>query len=483
MYNNAKRIFALMLAMVLVFSLAGCTKIVYEGSSAEIEYVTNQVYVEGEDDTNNNGDTTTNKTDNKQDTANTDKTDKDNKKDESSNKGNTINDNVNPEDYRGKTIKFAATIHPDNDESGPVVKNFEKEYGIKVEIVQSDQGNYPNQLAGWIAAGNAPDVVRSSGDFPMAMSYLQSLDAAKLDYDEEIWNQKTFEITTFGGSPYLCDTVGNIWAEVDIVAYSKSLLKRANAHTPEEYDAQGKWTWDAFFDIARAVQKVTGDKGCSFASRDSAMHSMGATVYKLENGKFSNGLDNSAVSAMTKFAYAWKDNLISWDSTNDLMQGKVGIITTHAWATKKTGFFKDGNYNDYGFYYLPRNTADSDYSCTGMLRGWGICRGAKEPVASGIFLREYLDVSNYDSASTFMSEEAETFFYNVTSLDYDNWNPYFTYCSFTEELAGFNYMDTIYAVMGYDPAQIAPKMDSMKSAIDRGVKNFNDFVEKNTGLR
>lgn len=472
MLNNTKRLIALLLSLVLVFTLAGCTKIVYEGSSAEIEYVTNQVIVDGNGSGSQGGSQGGNTNNN-------------------NNGGGSgaikadglINDGVNPEDYRGKTIKFAATIHPDMDESGPVVKKFQEKYGIKVEIVQSHQGDYANQLSGWIAAGTSPDVARSNGDFPMAMSYLQNLDAAKLDYNEEIWNKKTFEITTFGGSPYLCDTVGNIWAEVDIVMYSKSLLKRANAYTPEEYDKAGKWTWDSFFEIARAVQKVTGDKGCGFGSRDMAMHAMGATVYKLENGKFSNGLDNAAISAMTKFAEQWKDGVISWESHDGIMKGTIGITTTHAWAVKKTGFFKEGNWNDLGFYFMPRNNPDSDYACTGMLRGWGICRGANEPVAAGIFLREYLDVSNYDSAGTFISEEAETFFYQVTSLDYDNWNPYFTYCSYTQALAGFDYMDTIYGVMGYDPAQIAPKMASMKSAVDKGVKNFNEFVEKNTGLR
>ena len=39
------------------------------------------------------------------------------------------------------------------------------------------------------------------------------------------------------------------------------------------------------------------------------------------------------------------------------------------------------------------------------------------------------------------------------------------------------------SVMGYDPAQIAPTMASMKSAVDKGVKNFNEFVKQNTGLR
>ena len=471
MFNKAKRVLALVLAVVLVFSLAGCTKVVYEGSSAEIEYVKNQVVVDG------NGNTVDTNSGNNGGSGNN------NNNGGSTKPGNTINAGINPEDYRGKTVKFAATIHPDMDESGPVVKAFQEKYGIKVEIVQSDQSDYANQLSGWIAAGQAPDVARCNGDFPMAMSYLQSLDAAKLDYNEQIWNQKTFKLTTFGGSPYLCDTIGNIWAEVDIVAYSKSLLKRANAHTPEEYDKAGKWTWDAYFEIARAVQKVTGDKGCGFGSRDNALHGMGASVYKLVDGKFINGFDNSAVSAMTKFAEQWKDGVISWESHDGIMKGTIGITTTHAWATKKTGFFKEGNWNDLGFYFMPRLNPDSGYACTGQFRGWGICRGSKEPVASGIFLREYLDVSNYDSASTFISEEAETLFYKVTSLDYEIYNPYFTYCAYTQALAGFNYMDTIYAVMGYDPAQIGPKMASIKSAIDKGVSNFNEFVEKNTGLR
>ena len=477
MFNKAKHVLALVLAVVLVFSLAGCTKVVYEESSGEVEYVTQQVVVDGS--TGNNTQTGNN---NNQQTGTTSKPNGQ-QGGSTTNKEGTINDGINPEDYRGKTVKFAATIHPDLDESGPVVKAFQKKYGINVQIVQSDQSNYANQLSGWIAAGQAPDVARCNGDFPMAMAYLQSLDAAKLDYNEQIWNKRTFEITTFGGSPYLCDTIGNIWAEVDIVAYSKSMLKKANAYTPEEYDKAGKWTWDAYFEIARKVQKVTGKAGCGFGSRDNAMHGMGASVYKLVDGKFINGFDNTAIAAMTKFAVQWKDGVISWESHDGIMKGTIGITTTHAWATKKTGFFKEGNWNDLGFYYMPRLTPDSGYACTGQFRGWGICRGSQEPVASGIFLREYLDVSNYDSASTFISEEAETLFYKVTSLDYETYNPYFTYCAYTESLAGFDYMDTIYGVMGYDPAQIGPQMASIKGAIDKGVSNFNDFVKKNTGLR
>lgn len=477
MFNKAKRLLAILLALVLVFSLVGCGS-EETTSTVVIEEIVWEDAETGDDESDNitsdDGAETTSDPDGDEVTES--QPDDDDDDDDDKNK-------VDPEKYRGKTIIFAATIAPENDESGPVVKNFEKEYGIKVDVRQSDQSNYANQLNGWIAAGDSPDVARSNGDFPNCMSYLQSLDAAKLDYDDEIWNQKTFELTTFGGSPYLCDTVGNIWAEIDIVVYSKSLLKRANCYTPEEYDKMGKWTWDAYFEICRAVSKIDGVEGGGFLSRENAMHALGGTFYKLENGKMLSGIDNKTTEAITTYCEAWQEGIIGWSGTNGVAKGTTGIATTHAWSTKKTGNFKDANWDDLGFYFNPRNSADSDYACTGMLRGWGICRGAKQPVASGIFLREYLDVNNYDVSNTFISEEAETFFFKVTSIDYDEWNPYLTYLNYNEANAGFDYSDVVWDIFSNTPDQVGSRMLAIKDAVEKGAKNLNNYITKNTGLR
>lgn len=469
MLNNTKRLLAFMLVCVMIFALAGCggngdtTSIVYE---EQIEYV----------DGSGSGDST----------ASGDKTGTTSKKDDTSKKDNTSstsdpdNDEVNPEDYRGKTVKFAVTIMPDNDESGPVVKKFQEEYGITIKCIQSDQGNYANQLNGWIAAGDSPDVARSNGDFPNCMSYLQSLDASKIDYDDEIWNDKTFELTTFGGSPYLCDTVGNIWSEIDIVAYSKSQLKRANLYTPEEYDKAGKWTWDTYFEICRAVKNTCGNLGGAFLSYENAVHGMGGAIFRLKDGKMVNGIDDTTQNAFVKYTTARKEGIIDNTGSIDyLASGKVGITTCHAWSTKKTGDLKSANWSDIGFYYMPRVTADSDYATVGMLRGWGICKGAKEPVAAGIFLRYYLDVNNYDVDNTFISAEAENFFFAVTSIDYSDWNPYFTYCAYNEEAAGLDYSDIWNSGLGADPTQVPSKMTSIKDMVAKGAKNLNAYIEKN----
>lgn len=383
----------------------------------------------------------------------------------------------------GKTIRFASTIDPAHDESGPVVEKFEKEYGVTVEIVLCTLDGYLDQMQALIASGNSPDVVRSNGDFPAFLAYTQSLDAAKLDYTDPIWDQNMFEMTTFDGSPYLCNTVGNIWAEQDIVVYSKSLLARANCYTPEEYDSAGKWTWDAFFEIARGVSKLGDGTQGGYVSPETALHTMDGNVFSLEDGKIVNGIDSNAHTAMTKFAAAWKDGIIGWNSAaSGLTNGILGIATASSWALKKTGSLFNAKWNDIGFYYLPRNSVDSDYTSTGFVRGWGIARGAKEPVAAGIFLREYLDVNNYDINSIFISDQATTFFFRMSDINYDNYNPYFTYLGLNEDISGIDYSEDIYSAMYLDPAQVATSMAAVKVVADKGATNMNKFIEHYTGL-
>ena len=67
--------------------------------------------------------------------------------------------------------------------------------------------------------------------------------------------------------------------------------------------------------------------------------------------------------------------------------------------------------SDIGFTFLPSWNGEK-YKPTSFVRGWGLCKGAKNPVAAGIFLRYYLDVNNYDTGSAFISKDAENFFFN-----------------------------------------------------------------------
>ncbi|MBQ8741402.1 MAG: extracellular solute-binding protein [Clostridia bacterium] len=473
MFYKFKRIFSVALVLVLVFSLAGCSKPVDDGSSVEWIVEEEIITVGGS----SSDEESTVSTDNTQQQSNNQSTLENSSTTET-------NNGINLEKLRGTTVKFAGTSYFDHKESGPVVEAFEEKYGINVEVVLVDGGDYPNQIAGLIAAGQSPDCTRSNGDFPACMGFLQSLDAAKIDYNDPIWDQNMFELTTFGDSPYLCNTVGNVYAETDIVVYRKDILQRASCRTPEEYDKQGKWTWDAFFDIARQCKSsVDGVEGCAFASADNALHMAGGAVFKLENGKFVSGINDKTASIMTKFAEAWKEGIISWHSTDGIVNGTTAIITVHSYALRKSGAFENDDWTNLGFYTLPNFDENTPATPTGIFRGWGIIRGAENPVGAGLFLRYYLDSSNYDTANTYISPEAETFFFKVTSFDYGEWNPYFTYLAHSEKIAGIDYSADIYNAMYNDPNQVSVKMSSIRSYVEMGCENLNDYIEKNIGLQ
>ena len=398
-------------------------------------------------------------------------------------KDNNPDGTVNPEDYRGTTVVFATTILSEADESGPVIDKFEKDYGITVKEILV--GDNVNEIAGLLASGTNVDVMRVNSDFPAAMAVLQPITATMLDMTDPIWNQSVFKYTTFGGEPYLCNTVSNVFSENACVIYSKNLLQRANCYTPEEYDAQGKWTWDAFAAIAKAVDSIdglgTGIRGCHDVE-NYLLGSIGCVLYKYEDGKFVNGLNDPLHrEAMTKLATWNKEGFVSgWIP---FPEGKVGITTGLAgWSLKKNGSNANYNWNDIGFYYMPAYKEGMNVYGTGPLKAWGICRGADNPVGAGIFLRQYLDSSNYDTKDAFISDEAATFFFSMTdNIGMDNFTPLYTKGDSTEKLTGFYEQPWEECNYG-DPSQVNVVFDKLSDGVDKACDVMNKFVAKNTGI-
>lgn len=475
MLNKTKRIIALLLAMALVFTLVGCSNNEEEMSSGGIEYVDNYIYQDasgsttGGDGTGTSGGGTT-----------------------TSGGGTTTSGStpttgtVNPEDYRGKTVVFATTILSKEDESGPVVDAFEEKYGITVKEVLVD--NIITKVGGMIAAGENVDCIRSNGDFPAVMSIMQPITAAKLDTSDPIWDQSMFETTTIGGEAYLCNTIGNIWNEGICVVYNKGLLKRANAHTPEEYDAQGKWTWDAFCEIAKAVNKLDGAYGCYFEP-DHVLGTVGCGIYGYSNGTYTNGLTDKFTEVFTKMAQWRKDGFVTDSGLHQFSTGTVGIVPALGWALKKNGSLSTMNWNDVGFYYAPAYEEGGKPYLTGMLKGWGLVRGAKEPVAAGLFLRYYLDVNNYNTSSAFISDEAEKFFFEFTDTSsdrYAGYTPFYTNgspgtCNDTITGGVFEKWDC-WDISFNDPSQVSAQLKKLSGTVDKAVANINSHVAKNTGI-
>lgn len=492
MLNKSKRILALLLAVVMVFALVGCSKVEDEGSSADVEVITQieEVVVSG-DSTGGDDDTTqsTTQSGNNPGTISSGN-DTPSGGDTTTNYPNSMV-NANPEDYRGTKIIFASTIDPKDDGTDYVVEKFEKEYGIEVEIIVPTLENYNAEMTALIASNQAPTVGRSNGDAPIYIGYFDSLDKAKLNFEDELWNQNTFKLSTYGGKPYLCDTLGNFWTEIDMVVYSKSLLKKANCPTPEELDKQGLWDFEHYIMIGEETSKLEGCNGASWGNKDSFLNMAGGAVYRAdENNMMVNGIDSKTIEVCKTVAQAFTvDKSLCYGGVTGLINNSVSMSTSHLWSLRTDGnLATHPNWNDLGFYFLPSFEKGGEAAVTGLFRGWGIMKrcndnpktGSKAAVAGGFFLSEYLNVENYNLDTSFISEESKTFFFRLCDLyaNTDNYNPYYTTYDLNEGISGMDDDSVVYAAMTGQPAQVETMLKAAKSNVDNAVDNLNDYINQ-----
>lgn len=390
----------------------------------------------------------------------------------------TTGGKVNPEQYRGTTVRYATWKNPYQNEDGAVVDKFQKKYGIKVKIDMVPQSTYVQEVAGMIAAGNSPDIFFDNGFFPSSVSCLQPLEAMQLDLTDGIWDQGMLKMSTLGGKPFLVNTVGNIWAEVDCLFYNKKIFSDNNITTPEEYYKAGKWNFATLTKCMTEVKNAGYIGG--YIDVESLLASTGAGFYNFKNGKFSNGVNEMTHNVMTQISQWVSDGLIKnpleHNLLNNFITGKAGIAITNAFGMKATGYFEKMNPNDVGFTYIPRYDDNTKAYTTGLFRGWGLIRGSKNPVAAGIFLRYYLDVNNYDTDSAFINNEAKQFFFKLTSgVDTDDKNPYLllgisALCSETTE----NYV----GLAAEAPGQVRTKISAYLPTINSNAEKVNNEITK-----
>lgn len=390
---------------------------------------------------------------------------------------------VNPEDYRGTTVRYATWKDPAQNEDGIVVKSFEKKYGIKVQIDIVPQDTYNVDIASKIAAENPPDIYFDTGMFPNSLSVLQPLEAAKLDLTDPIWDQAMLKVSTVGGKPYIINTLGNIWNENACVFYNKKLLEDNNITTPEEYYKAGKWTYAALTKVMTDVKNLGPDYIGGYLDLDAMLGSVGASFYQYKNGTFTNGTsDPMLTNVMQYIATSIKNGLVKgiyYVNRDEFKKGKMGVAITDAFGLKKTGHWQGMNPSHIGFTYLPSWDEKTPAKATGVFRGWGIIKGAKNPVGAGIFLRHYLDVNNYDTGSAFISASAENFFFKLTAGDTSG--KYYDMIIGATQYLGVD-RTKYYEIASGDPAQVSKEISALKNTVGSEVTKLNDFLKKQASL-
>lgn len=477
MFRHSKKVLALIFAAVMVASVAGCKKSNTSSLSDEIEYV----YVDG--NSGGNAGNTDSGTQSGTQSGNSSKGNTGSGKTASGKNnggsGKTVNDGVDPTKYKNTKVVFATWRDPKLNEDKKVVENFQKKYGITVDVDLIAEGGYTQTVLGRIASGNAPDVFFCTYAYPACLNALQPLDAAKLNLNESIWDQSLINATTVNGKKYLVNTVSNIWNDFDMIFYNKKIFKQNGIRTPEEYQKAGKWNFDTLKMCMTEVKKANSSYTGGILNYEGVINSTGESIVKMKNGRFELGINDNLKSVVKWIAEGRKQGYIGGldapTGQEEFKKGKVGIFWGFSWCLKKTGGLSGMNPDDIGFVTAPSWNGKAAVPAT-FVRGWGICRGAKNPVAAGIFLRYYLDVNNYNTTDAFINKEASDFFFKVSTKDVEKTNRYYCFGggvgSVTE---AFN---TTYSAGDTDPTQVDQFFASNMNTYKAGVGALNDLLAK-----
>lgn len=231
MKNTLKTILSLLLALAMIFSMAACgnsggaestpTDAVDDDFFTDVENeveTSSQAQTSSEAGNKNSDETESAKpnTSSKESSANGGSA---NKPDDSSSWKGML-DSM-PKDLRGSKL-VVVNWNPVSEYTGAsaAIKEFEKQTGISVEWVTVEHSVYTTRLATMVASNNSPDVVRTRTPNPAWLQSFQSIEAAKYDFSDKIWDQTLMKDYTVNGVTYATSLKGTHIGSVDMMFYN-----------------------------------------------------------------------------------------------------------------------------------------------------------------------------------------------------------------------------------------------------------------------
>lgn len=379
-----------------------------------------------------------------------------------------------PSEYTGTAITISTWEDPRKGPGRAVIDSFEQEYDITVNVQLIDRDMYVETVAANIASGIAGDIFFENGTFPVSLSVMQPLDAAKLDLEDPKWNNLIIKNSTIDGHPYLVDTIANVWTQTDICVYNYHIFESNGITTPTQYYESGKWTFANFRKAAEEI--VALGKGYSGAGilGDAALGAAGCSFFALRNGRMQVTVDDHLMDVMS-FLSQMKADGIAEPGHDSFADGKQGMAITNCAALLSNGYFAKMNRDHIAATYLPVwSENEVNQVSSGIYRGWGLIEGAKNPVGAGFFLSHYLDAENYDLEEVFVNKSVADFFFQATGYYYVDM--IYHYDSAMVKAAGMGelYQNTW---SNHAPDKIKAYLASQKETMNEMCLKANEFID------
>ncbi|MBA2941726.1 sugar ABC transporter substrate-binding protein [Paenibacillus sp. CGMCC 1.16610] len=291
---------------------------------------------------------------------------------------------ANAKPFAGKTISLVTANHPWADAIKPLLPDFEKETGIKVNVESFFEDQLTQKLTVQFTSGSAtPDVFMyrplQEGKLFYKNGWVQPLD----DYAQKA---KDYDFNDFSKSAIGSTTVESklagipIITEQEILYYRKDLLQKAGIAVPktlDELNAAVKKLHDPKNEMYGFVAR--GQRSPLVTQVSSFLYSEGADFTTSEKASINTP---EAIKAFTTYGTLLKDYAppgvlnMSWPQAFGIFaQGKVAFLTdANSLYQNATDPAKSKVADQVGFAVFPGGKAGSKpYSIT----SWGLAMNAK----------------------------------------------------------------------------------------------------------
>ena len=205
--------------------------------------------------------------------------------------------------------------------------------------------------------------------------------------------------------------------------------------------------------------------------------SAGVSFYPYKDGKFSSGLDDNLTKAMTQLSSWLSEGLmhgVGYDYRDEFNKGKVGLAITNDYGLQKKGYWGSMDPAHIGYTSIPDIDKNTKAHETGLYQGWGICKGASNPVAAGLFIRFYSNIANYDLSNKYITSDAMNYSLRLKSGKTDN--TYHCLMTGSSQVLGQDRF-TYWKLAQNDPKQIKQQLESMANQVKEGVNRLNARME------
>ena len=388
-----------------------------------------------------------------------------------------------PDSIKGQTVRYATWINHWETEGKVPLSNFYADTGLNVELFTVAQGSYVDKIMTSIASGDIPDAFKSNegrDNFPLTIQLAAPIDVVStVDLNEPIWHKSMLETGTIDGHVYLVNTIGSPWSGSNLVYYNKSLFEDNGFKTPSEYYEEGNWTWTTMLKVMKDVKALGTDFAGGYVDVEVLGDSAGASfcMYDYKTATFSSGVAKQELLMTYQwYADAREQGLLSTNGMTSFKDGKCGLVITGVYGLKNTGHFKDMDWNDIGFTYLPALEDGTQGKISSIYRMYGIIDGAPNANAAGYFLRYWLDPNNYDIYDTFISNKAANFYFELTNSEASD--KYFNFDDACCVLVG-NTSSSVFngGAKAASSAQVNTKLQAVANVVDEAVTKANQLIE------